>query len=115
MSETPIEKRSLEEIRQMESRTDWERLRQRTDEKIEAAAQADPDAPLLDAEWLQAARLVMPSGEKEQISIRLDEEVVAFFRSQGRGYQTRINDVLTSQPLEGLRLDPAPEGAAGRA
>ena len=83
----------------MESRTDWERLRQLTDEEIGAAARTAPDSPLLDAEWLQAARLVMPSGEKEQISIRLDEEVVAFFRSQGHGYQTRINDVLNAYVL----------------
>jgi len=99
MSETPTEKRSLTEIRQMESRTDWERLRQMTDEEIEAAAREDPNSPLLDDEWLRAARLVTPSGAKEQISIRLDEEVVAFFRSQGRGYQTRINDVLKAYVL----------------
>lgn len=99
MSETPTEKRSLETIRQMESRTDWDRLRQLTDDEIEAAAREDPDSPLLDDEWLQAARLVTPSGEKEQISIRLDEEVVTFFRSQGRGYQTRINDVLKAYVL----------------
>jgi uncharacterized protein (DUF4415 family) len=99
MSETHTEKRSLAEIRQMESRTDWERLRQMTDDEIEAAAREDPDSPLLDDEWLRAARLVAPSGAKEQISIRLNEEVVAFFRSQGRGYQTRINDVLKAYVL----------------
>lgn len=32
--------------------------------------------------------------EKEPIALRLDSDVVAFFRSQGRGYQTRINEVL---------------------
>lgn len=83
----------------MESRTDWERLRQMTDAEIEKVAREDPDSPLLDEEWLRAARLVTPSGAKEQISIRLDEEVVAFFRSQGRGYQTRINDVLKAYVL----------------
>jgi uncharacterized protein (DUF4415 family) len=99
MSETHTEKRSLAEIRQMESRTDWERLRQMTDDEIETAAREDPDSPLLDDEWLRAARLVAPSGAKEQISIRLDEEVIEFFRGQGRGYQTRINDVLKAYVL----------------
>ena len=66
---------------------------------IEAAARTDLDPPLPDAEWLQAARLVMLSGEKEQISIRLDEEAVAVFRSQGRGHLTRINDVLKAYVL----------------
>ena len=31
---------------------------------------------------------------KEAISIKLDDDVLAFFRKQGRGYQTRINAVL---------------------
>jgi len=49
----------------MESHTDWERLRQMTDDEIEAAAREDPDSPLLDDEWLRAARLVAPSGANE--------------------------------------------------
>ena len=31
---------------------------------------------------------------KEAISIRLDEDVLAFFKTLGSGYQTRINAVL---------------------
>lgn len=38
------------------------------------------------------ARMVLP--QKERITIRLDDDVLDFFRSQGRGYQTRINAVL---------------------
>jgi uncharacterized protein (DUF4415 family) len=70
-----------------------------TDDEIEAAAREDPDSPLLDDEWLRAARLVAPSGAKEQISIQLSGEGVEFFRGQGRGYQTRINDVLKAYVL----------------
>jgi len=33
---------------------------------------------------------------KEIVSIRLDKDVLAFYRSQGAGYQTRINDTLRS-------------------
>jgi hypothetical protein len=60
-----FERRSLRAIRQMESRTDWERLRQMTDDEIEAAAREDPGSPLLDDEWLRAARLVAPIGANE--------------------------------------------------
>lgn len=83
----------------MESRTDWERLRRMTDEDIEKATHEDPDTPLLDEAWLRTARLVIPSSEKKQISIRLDEDILDYFRSQGRGYQTRINDVLKAYVL----------------
>jgi uncharacterized protein (DUF4415 family) len=66
-----------------------------TDEEIEAAVAADPDAPpLLDEEFWANAQLVMPAGRKERITLRLDEEVLDYFRRSGRGYQTRINAVL---------------------
>jgi uncharacterized protein (DUF4415 family) len=35
-----------------------------------------------------------PSGRKMAISLRLDEEVLEWFRAQGPGYQTRMNAVL---------------------
>jgi uncharacterized protein (DUF4415 family) len=64
-----------------------------TEEEIEAAARADPDwAGQLDIDWSKA-ELVMPR-RKEAISIRLDEDVLAFFKGLGAGYQTRINAVL---------------------
>lgn len=75
--------------------TDWARLDALTDEEIEAAVAADPDAPpLLDEEFWANAQLVMPAGRKERITLRLDEEVLDYFRRSGRGYQTRINAVL---------------------
>lgn len=58
MSEMHTGGYTLEEIREMESRTDWERLRQMTKEDLEEAAQADPDSPLLDEEWFRTARLM---------------------------------------------------------
>jgi len=83
----------------MESRTDWERLRKMTDEDIEAAAREDAASVLLDEDWFRTARLVIPSGEKQQISIRLDRDILDYFRAGGRGYQTRINDVLRAYVL----------------
>lgn len=69
MSETSIVRKSQEEIRREladgRDRTDWERLQQMTDADIEAAVRDDPDAVLLDEEWLRAAQVVPPHGEKE--------------------------------------------------
>jgi uncharacterized protein (DUF4415 family) len=74
-------------------RTDWVRVDALTDEDIAAAIRDDPDvAPELDADWFASATLVMPR-PKEQISIRLDRDVLEHFRRYPR-YQTRINAIL---------------------
>ncbi|MBS7348719.1 MAG: BrnA antitoxin family protein [Comamonas sp.] len=70
------------------------------DAAITAAAMADPDAqPLTDAQWRQVAPLVrrgrpVGSGKKAQVTLRLDTEVLDYFRATGAGWQTRANDVL---------------------
>ena len=83
MSENSIKRYSLEEILRMKGQTDFEKLR----------AQGDYEGPQeFDVDWSKA-RLVIPE-PKTPVSIRLDPEVLAFFKAQGRGYQTRINAVL---------------------
>lgn len=75
--------------------TDWSRVDALTDPEIEAAVAEDADAvPLLDEEFWKGAELVMPAGRKERVTLRLDQEVLDYFRDAGRGYQTRINAVL---------------------
>jgi uncharacterized protein (DUF4415 family) len=65
-----------------------------TDEEIEAAVAADPDAaPIADEKFWRNARLVAPMS-KQPTSIRLDPEVLNWFKRAGKGYQTRINAVL---------------------
>lgn len=82
-----------EELEQLPSETDWARVDAMTEEQIEAAARADPEwEGLLDIDWSDTT-LVMPR-RKEAISIRLDEDVLSYFKSLGAGYQTRINAVL---------------------
>jgi uncharacterized protein (DUF4415 family) len=73
--------------------TDWERLRNMSDEEIHASALADPDAPPTDEAFWQNAKLVFPEA-KETVTIRLDSEMLKWFKEKGRGYQTRINAVL---------------------
>jgi uncharacterized protein (DUF4415 family) len=78
------------------SEADRGRLRNRTDEEIQAGIDADPDAaPILDPKFWKNVRLVGPAN-KEPTSIRLDPDVLTWFRSFGKGYQTRINVVLRS-------------------
>jgi uncharacterized protein (DUF4415 family) len=78
---------------QHRSRTDWSRFDAITDAEIEASVRDDPDAPpLVDDDWFASATLVMPK-PKEQISIRLDRDVLEHFRRNPR-YQTRINAIL---------------------
>ena len=35
-----------------------------------------------------------PSNRKAQVTLRIDEDVLAWFKKQGAGYQTRINSLL---------------------
>jgi uncharacterized protein (DUF4415 family) len=74
--------------------TDWEYLDRVTDEEIAAAVANDPDAVPVDFDW-SGAKVYWPR-HKRAVSIRLDQDVIDFFKAKGRGYQTRINAVLRS-------------------
>jgi uncharacterized protein (DUF4415 family) len=65
-----------------------------TDDEIAAAVASDPDAAPPDIDWSEAV-LVVPS-KKKAISIRVDPDVLAYFKNEGAGYQRRINAVLRS-------------------
>jgi uncharacterized protein (DUF4415 family) len=86
-------------------RTDWDRVRAMTDAEVEAAAASDPDALPLDAGFWQSARVVFPRQiRKRHTGMRIDEDVLAWFRAQGPGYQTRMNAVLRAY-VEAHRRD----------
>ena len=53
------------------------------------------DIPELDDDFWANAKVVMPK-KKEQISIKVDRDVLEYFRKDGPGYQTRMNAVLRS-------------------
>jgi uncharacterized protein (DUF4415 family) len=46
-----------------------------------------------------------PSPPKSQLTLRLDQDVVDWFRAHGRGYQTRINFILRAYMQEHQRLN----------
>lgn len=98
MSEKPMTRMSLDEIRKLKSQTDWDRLRAEEEAGLEPAH--DPDIDDVDWDW-STARLVEPE-PKKMISVRLDADVLEFFKSQGKGYQTRMNAVLRSY-MEAMR------------
>lgn len=75
-------------------RTDWTRLRTMSDEDIERNAAEDPDNPEWADEELANAERVPARSSKNAIFIRLDPEVLEYFREGGPGYQSRINAVL---------------------
>ncbi|MEI8395782.1 MAG: BrnA antitoxin family protein [Rhodospirillaceae bacterium] len=96
MSEERIIRRSLKDARP--GKTDWARVDALTDAEIEAAVAADPDAaPIMREDeiedWFKNACVVMPPG-KAPISIRIDRDVLDWFRTSGEPYQTKINAVL---------------------
>ena len=77
-----------------ETLTDWDAIDRLTDEEIEAAIDSDPDAaPRLDRAWFDRATLTLPE-PKQAISLRVDRDVLGWFRDQGPGYQSRMNAVL---------------------
>ena len=79
--------------RPAQGQTDWARLDATSEAELAAAIAADPDDPANDPDFWQRAELVYPAS-KERVTVRLDRDVLTWFRGQGRGYQTRINAVL---------------------
>jgi uncharacterized protein (DUF4415 family) len=75
-------------------KTNWARVDALTDEEIGAAVRDDPDAVPVDVDWSEAVLVIPP--KKKAISIRVDEDVLDYFKKQGAGYQRRINAVLRS-------------------
>ncbi|MBW4553696.1 MAG: BrnA antitoxin family protein [Aphanocapsa sp. GSE-SYN-MK-11-07L] len=75
--------------------TDWERLRHMSDADIRAAVSGDPDIIPTDKDFWRNATVVLPQ-RKPTITIRLDADVLAWLKDQGKGYQTRINAILRS-------------------
>ncbi|PCI50899.1 MAG: 3-oxoacyl-ACP synthase [Alphaproteobacteria bacterium] len=77
-----------------QSKTDWGRLEAMTDEEIANNISSDSDAtPLLTKEWFERAELYNQP-QKAMVSLRLDKRVVEWFKYQGKGYQSRMNNVL---------------------
>lgn len=68
--------------------TDWARLEAMTDDEIDTS-----DIPPLNDDFFAKGELRLPK-QKPLISMRVDADVLEWFKAQGPGYQTRMNAVL---------------------
>ncbi len=78
------------------SKTDWKRVSAMKDKQIDTS-----DIAELDDEFFRNAKLT--TSTKQPVTLRLDTDVLEWFKAQGQGYQTRINKLLrrymeTQQP-----------------
>ena len=87
---------TLEELQAMQAagdtRSNWEKAAAMTEEEIEAAIASDPDEAGMIVDWSKGTT-VLPE-PKAVLNMRVDHEVLHFFKRQGKGYQSRINAVL---------------------
>jgi uncharacterized protein (DUF4415 family) len=75
-----------------EDRTNWDKTDAMTGSKLEASIRADVDDVRGEPDWTQA--IVGIPAPKDHINIRIDHDVLQWFRSNGKGYQTLMNNVL---------------------
>jgi uncharacterized protein (DUF4415 family) len=86
------ERRDDGTLKPLKAGADWKRLDAMTDAEVTAAAEADQDAlHMTDDEWAKATLVTQP---RVAVGMRLDADVLAWFKERGAGYQTRINAVL---------------------
>jgi len=87
---------SAEEVAAMRRRgedlTDWKRVKATTEAELEASIAADPDDIHEELDWKKAFIGLPP--RKKDIHIRIDSDVLEWFKRTGEGYQTRMNNVL---------------------
>ena len=75
-----------------DDRTDWRKAKAMTGKKLEASIRGDVDDVRGEPDWTQAIMGV--PAPKDHINIRIDHDVLEWFRANGRGYQTLMNNVL---------------------
>jgi uncharacterized protein (DUF4415 family) len=86
-------KRGSRATRSAKGKTDWAKLKTMPDTAIRFTKDAPRTSP---EDWAEAVAhhgLPLPM-RKEQIALRVDAEVLSWFRAQGSGWQTRMNEVL---------------------
>ena len=77
-----------------ETRSNWAKAAALTNKEIEAQIAADPDEADMVIDW-DSATVDVPQ-PKAVLNMRIDRDVLEYFRKMGKGYQARINAVLRS-------------------
>jgi len=104
---------TAEEIRDLlargEDRTDWAKVDAMSQEEVERLADEEEGPLPVSREktiimGLPTGIMELPPG-KDAVKLRIDRDVLEWFRQTGKGYQTRMNSVLrafvTAQQLDG--------------
>ena len=76
----------------MQSQTDWVRLK--SGDSVEVPVSDHPEADVKHIVHGTVRKGLRPLPPQASISLRVDQDVLEWFKSQGTGYQTRINNVL---------------------
>ena len=82
---------SADELAAMDSKTDWAKADAVPQEEVEL--RADEEEGPLPTGWEGAVILGLPP-RKDAVKLRIDHDVLEWFRGTGKGYQTRMNNVL---------------------
>lgn len=86
-------KRGSHVTKSVKGKTDWIKLKAMKDSSIAFTDDAPQTSPEDWADAIAHRGLPLP-GRKEQIALRVDADVLSWFREQGTGWQTRMNAVL---------------------
>ena len=75
-----------------ESRTDLSKVDAMTDEELERLIAEDEDERGIRPDWTRA-RLILPHA-KQSVHLRLEQDIIDFFKSHGKGHISRMQAVL---------------------
>jgi uncharacterized protein (DUF4415 family) len=94
MPRSKIVRFTTEELKEMarrgKTKTDWKRVEAMKDDDIIV----DGDSPEITAEMWRDAIVKDQRPPKKNITLRIDAEIIDWFKARGKGYQTRMNAVL---------------------
>lgn len=76
-----------------DGRSDWSRVDAITDAELKRRIAEDAEEAPLPDDWPEGVEVGLPR-PKTHLNLRIDADVVDWFRRSGKGYQTRINAVL---------------------
>ena len=80
-----------EKRRRGKTKTDWARVDALTEEELEASIDFEEEGEI---DW--GTMTIGNPQPKQQLTMRFDGDIIAWFKEQGPGYQTRMNAVLRS-------------------
>ncbi|MET3105577.1 uncharacterized protein (DUF4415 family) [Oxalobacteraceae bacterium GrIS 2.11] len=81
------------------ARKELKALASRADQAIDFS-----DIPATSAsDWIDAVRGKHYRPLKRQLTVRIDSDVLEWLKSEGKGYQSRLNEILRAAMVSGLR------------